>query len=64
VTSAVADIWGHRQAQVYIEVTVLAESRRRTCKLSGVSRRLGGRAVKDGGDTRRVAGDAYGVCYS
>jgi hypothetical protein len=28
------------------------------------SGRLGARAVEDGGDTRRVAGDAYGVCYS
>jgi hypothetical protein len=25
---------------------------------------LGGRSVEDGGDTRRVAGDAYGVRYS
>jgi hypothetical protein len=33
---------------------VLTESRRRTCKSSGGSGRLGGRAVKDGGDTRRV----------
>jgi hypothetical protein len=24
---------------------------------------LGGRLVEDGGDTCRVAGDAYGVCY-
>ena len=28
------------------------------------SGRLGARAVKDGGDTRRVARDAYGVRYS
>jgi hypothetical protein len=27
------------------------------------SRGLGGRPVKDGGETCRVAGDAYGVCY-
>jgi hypothetical protein len=49
---------------VYIEVTVLTESRRRSSKSSGGSGRFGGRAVEDGGDTRRVAGDTYGVCYS
>jgi hypothetical protein len=34
-------------------VTVLTESRRRARKLSGRLRRLGVRAVEDGGDTRR-----------
>jgi hypothetical protein len=57
----VADVGGHRQAQVYMGVTVLTESRRRTCKSSGGSRRLGDCAVEDGGDTCRVAGDAYEV---
>jgi hypothetical protein len=28
------------------------------------SRGLGGRPVEDGGDTCRVVGDAFGVCYS
>jgi hypothetical protein len=45
-------------------MTVLTESRRRTCKSSRGSGRLGGWAVEDGSDTRRVAGDAYGVRYS
>ena len=43
---------------------MLTESRRRTCKSSGGSGRLGALAVEDGGDMRRVTGDAYGVCYS
>jgi hypothetical protein len=43
---------------------VLTESSRRTCKSSRGSRRLGGRAVEDGGDTCRVAGGAYEVRYS
>ena len=42
---------------------MLTESRQQSSKSSGVSGRLGGRAVKDGGDTRRVVGDAYGVHY-
>jgi hypothetical protein len=33
-------------------------------EVSGGSGRLGGRAVEDGGDTRRVTGEAYGVRYS
>jgi hypothetical protein len=49
---------------VYRGVTVLTESRQRTCKSSGGSGRLGGQAIKDGGDMRRVAGDAYGIRYS
>ena len=43
---------------------MLTESRRRTCKSNGGSGRLGARTVEDGGDMRRVAEDAYGVCYS
>ena len=42
---------------------MLTESRRRMCKSSGGSRRLGGQAIEDGGDMYRGAGDAYGVCY-
>jgi hypothetical protein len=45
-------------------VTMLTESRRRTCKSSRGFGRLGGRTVEDGSDTRRVAGDAYRVRYS
>ena len=33
--ATVVDSWGHRQAQVYMEVTVLTKSRRRSCKSSG-----------------------------
>jgi hypothetical protein len=51
-------------ASVHGGVTVLTESRQRTYKSSGGSRRLGGPAVEDGGDTCRGAGDAYWVCYS
>jgi hypothetical protein len=43
---------------------MLTDSRRQTCESSRGSGTLGGRAVADGGDTRRVVGDAYGVCYS
>jgi hypothetical protein len=43
---------------------VLTESRRWTCTSSESSRRLGGRAIEDGGDTHRVMGDAYGIRYS
>jgi len=43
---------------------VLTESRRRSSKSSGGSGRLGARTVEDGGDTRRVTEDAYGVRYS
>ena len=50
--------------KVHMGVAVLIESRQRSSKSSGGSGRLGARAVEDGGDMRRVAGDAYGVCYS
>ena len=62
--AAVADIWGHRQAQVYMGVTVLTESRRRSSELGGAPEDLAAGGREDSGDTRRVAGDAYGVCYS
>ena len=40
---------------------MLTESRRRTCKSSGGSGRLDGRAIEDEGDTRRVAGQFPGL---
>jgi hypothetical protein len=55
----VVDTWGHRQAKVYM-MTMLTKSRWWSSKSSGGSRRLGGRAVEDAGDTCRVVGDAYG----
>jgi hypothetical protein len=43
---------------------VLTESRRWSSESSRGSGRLSGRLVKDDDDTRRVAGDVYGVRYS
>jgi hypothetical protein len=43
---------------------MLTESRRRSSKSSGGSRRLGDRFVEDGGDMRHVMGYMYGVRYS
>jgi hypothetical protein len=43
---------------------VLTESRQRSSESSRSSGRLSGRLVEDDGDTRQVAGDAYGVRYS
>jgi hypothetical protein len=45
-------------------VTVLIESRRRTCGSSEAQEDLACRPVEDGGDTCRAAGDTYGVRYS
>ena len=42
---------------------MLTGSRRRTCELSEAQEDLAGRPVEDGGDTRRMAGNAYGVRY-
>jgi hypothetical protein len=42
---------------------VLTELRQRSSKSSGGFGRHGGGAIEDGGDVRRVAGDAYGVRY-
>jgi hypothetical protein len=57
-------VTSHGGWHLYRGVTVLTELRRWTCTSSGSSRRLGGQAIEDGGDTHRVAGDAYGICYS
>ena len=42
---------------------MLTGSRRRTRESSEAQEDLGGRPVEDGGDTRRMAGNAYGVRY-
>jgi hypothetical protein len=44
---------------VYMGVTVLTESRRRTCGLSEAQEDLACRPVKDGGDTRRGRGRVW-----
>ena len=42
---------------------MLTGSRRRTRESSEAQEDLAGRLVEDGGDTRRMAGNAYGVRY-
>ena len=42
---------------------MLTGSRRRTRESSEAQEDLAGRPVEDGGDTRRMAGNAYGVRY-
>jgi hypothetical protein len=59
--AAVTDIWGQRQAQRVHGVTMLTKSRRRSCKSSGGSGRLGARTVEDIGDTRRGLEDLWTV---
>ena len=43
---------------------MLTKSRHRTCESSKAQEDLASRLVEDSGDTRRVVGEAYGVCYA
>ena len=48
---------------MYMGVTVLTKSRRRTCESSEAQEDLAGQPIEDGGDMCQVAGETYGVCY-
>jgi hypothetical protein len=50
---------GQRQTQVYMGVTMLTESRRRTCGSSEAQEDLACQPVKDGGDTCRGRGRVW-----